>query len=171
MVLFHSFCSRYISSASSSNISSLDWLTATCTQDITAVPYDPCLCRKKNTEKLSNSSLVKCQISSIGKNHEFRREARYGADYSSCTWELGAVCHWGASVKKKQSDHHPYSNFWDVLGQFMIDLSHLMTPTHIWMPTQHFWILLVQGQLAETTLWLDFNSSWQIVPHSLHAVP
>lgn len=37
MVLFHSFCSRYISSASSSNISSLDRLTATCTQDITAV--------------------------------------------------------------------------------------------------------------------------------------
>lgn len=60
---------------------------------------------------------MKCQIGSIGKNHKFQREARYGADYSSCTWELGAVCHWGASVKKRQSDHHPYSNFWDVLGR------------------------------------------------------
>lgn len=56
IVVFHSFCSRYISSASSSNISSLDWLTATCTQDI-AVPFDPRLCAKKT---LRNSQKCLC---------------------------------------------------------------------------------------------------------------
>lgn len=69
MVLFHSFCTGYISSASSSNMSSLARLATTCTQDIAAVmTLNFCLWRKANTEKLSEASQLSIRLEIKVKN-------------------------------------------------------------------------------------------------------
>lgn len=69
MVLFHSFCTGYISSASSSNMSSLDRLATTCTQDIAAVmTLNFCLWCKANTEKLSEVSQLSIRLEIKVKN-------------------------------------------------------------------------------------------------------